>query len=141
MFKKLSVLVLAVTFMVSLSGCATTRKTSEMDDLRNQVTTLQYQLQSKDQEISSLRDELSRAEQEAQAKTVEKVSSCRMSNKDIQTALAKAGYYSGSIDGKIGKGTRKAIKEFQAANNLGADGKVGKRTLKLLMPYLDKQIK
>lgn len=55
---------------------------------------------------------------------------------EIQTALQAAGYYSGTIDGKIGPKTKKAIEEFQKANGLTADGKVGSRTWALLSKHL-----
>jgi peptidoglycan hydrolase-like protein with peptidoglycan-binding domain len=57
-------------------------------------------------------------------------------NKDIQLALAKAGFYTGAIDGKIGPKTKKAIVDFQKANGLKADGKVGPRTWAALEKYL-----
>ena len=57
--------------------------------------------------------------------------------KEIQIALKNAGYYAGSIDGKLGSKSKKAIEEFQAANNLTADGKVGSKTWNLLSKYLD----
>jgi len=52
----------------------------------------------------------------------------------IQTALRRAGYGI-SVDGKMGKQTRKAVRDFQRANGLEADGKVGKKTWALLEPY------
>ncbi|MBN1526450.1 MAG: peptidoglycan-binding protein, partial [Candidatus Omnitrophica bacterium] len=55
--------------------------------------------------------------------------------KDIQACLKSAGYYSGSIDGVKGPMTKKAIKEFQRANGLEADGIVGKRTWEILSKY------
>lgn len=58
-------------------------------------------------------------------------------NQQIQTALKNAGYYTAEIDGKIGPLTKKAIKEFQAANNLEADGKVGPKTWSVLSAYLN----
>ncbi|MBI3996943.1 MAG: peptidoglycan-binding protein, partial [Candidatus Omnitrophica bacterium] len=54
----------------------------------------------------------------------------------IQTALKNAGYYSGSIDGKIGSQTKQAIKEFQRTHGLSADGKVGPKTWTPLAQYL-----
>ena len=54
----------------------------------------------------------------------------------IQTALKNAGLYQGAIDGKIGPGSKRAIQEFQTANNLKADGKVGPKTWAALEPYL-----
>jgi peptidoglycan hydrolase-like protein with peptidoglycan-binding domain len=57
--------------------------------------------------------------------------------KEIQSALKAAGYYAGSVDGKLGPKSKKAVEEFQAANNLTADGKVGPKTWSLLSKYLD----
>jgi len=58
---------------------------------------------------------------------------------DIQIALKNAGYYTGAADGKIGPMTKKAISEFQKANNLKADGKVGPKTWELLKIHLTSQ--
>ena len=54
----------------------------------------------------------------------------------IQTALRVAGLYNGSIDGKIGPATKRAIEQFQTQNNLKADGKVGPQTWAALERYL-----
>ncbi len=56
---------------------------------------------------------------------------------EIQTALKNAGYYSGSIDGKIGPKSKKAIQDFQSANDLKVDGKVGAKTWAVLSKYLN----
>ncbi len=64
-------------------------------------------------------------------------SSSTSHNKDIQTALKNAGFYNGSIDGKIGPASRKAISAFQSSNGLKADGKVGPKTWKVLEPFLN----
>ncbi|MCX5706848.1 MAG: peptidoglycan-binding domain-containing protein [Candidatus Omnitrophica bacterium] len=56
---------------------------------------------------------------------------------DIQAALKNAGFYTGKVDGKIGPMTKKAISEFQKANNLEADGKVGAKTWTALSRYLN----
>ena len=48
--------------------------------------------------------------------------------KTLQQRLKELGYYSGSVDGKYGAGTAEAVKAFQRANNLTADGKAGKNT-------------
>ena len=56
---------------------------------------------------------------------------------EIQTALKNAGFYAGMIDGKKGPLTKKAIEDFQRANNLGVDGKIGFKTWALLSPYLN----
>jgi len=57
-------------------------------------------------------------------------------NKEIQTALKKAGLYTGAIDGKIGPKTKMAIEEFQKAKGLKVDGKVGPKTWAELQKYL-----
>lgn len=60
-------------------------------------------------------------------------------NKEIQTALKNAGFYAGTIDGKVGPRTKKAILDFQKANALKADGKVGPKTWAALEKYLVQQ--
>lgn len=49
--------------------------------------------------------------------------------RQIQEKLKRWGYYSGSIDGVYGSGTENAVKKFQKANGLKADGIAGKATL------------
>ena len=60
-------------------------------------------------------------------------------NKDVQLALQKAGFYKGSIDGKVGLKTKKAIEAFQREKGLKADGKVGPKTWAELEKYLAQQ--
>lgn len=50
----------------------------------------------------------------------------------IQTKLKAWGYYTGAVDGVFGSGTEKAVRWFQRANGLTADGKVGTQTLAAL---------
>ena len=52
--------------------------------------------------------------------------------KDLQTKLAAAGHDPNGIDGKYGPGTFKAVKEFQVAKGLKADGQAGPETIKAL---------
>ena len=44
----------------------------------------------------------------------------------VQTRLARAGYYRGTIDGVMGSETRRAIRAYQSANGLRADGVISK---------------
>ncbi len=66
----------------------------------------------------------------------------RLKTKDrmrqIQTALKKAGFYQGAIDGKIGPKTKEAIIKFQKAKGLKADGIVGESTSTDLNKYLSR---
>lgn len=52
--------------------------------------------------------------------------------KTLQTKLKRWGYYTGSIDGVFGAGTKKAVIAFQKKNGLTPDGIVGAATLKAL---------
>jgi peptidoglycan hydrolase-like protein with peptidoglycan-binding domain len=141
MRKKRIILMVLLAFAVSLSGCATAHKQKdmEMQGLRNQITVLEAQIQSKDEEINSLTDALNKAEQEkapakarvAKIKVIPEVKS-RPNIRQIQIALKNAGYAPGTIDGKMGRQTKDAIRAFQRANNLPVDGKIGKKTWALL---------
>jgi peptidoglycan/xylan/chitin deacetylase (PgdA/CDA1 family)/lysozyme family protein len=48
--------------------------------------------------------------------------------KELQEILIKLGYAPGPIDGRFGPSTEKAVKAFQANNNLVVDGIVGPKT-------------
>ena len=51
---------------------------------------------------------------------------------DIQSALAKGGYYKGDTTGKIDQGTVDALQRFQSANGLSTTGKLDALTLQKL---------
>lgn len=57
--------------------------------------------------------------------------------KQIQIVLQKANFYKGKINGKIGPQTKEAIKAFQRAKGLKADGAVGAKTWAELNKYLN----
>lgn len=136
---RLSVLIFLV---ICLSGCATISKQKDVESisLRNQISSLEAKIQEKDAEIDSLRKALSRVTEEKytaiKGAHLKERTPLSPTNKQIQIALKNAGFDPGHIDGHIGKSTRKAIKEFQKANNLMVDGKVGKQTWRLLRQYL-----
>lgn len=54
----------------------------------------------------------------------------------VQVALKNAGYEVGKIDGKLGNRSIARLKEFQKAEGLDVDGKIGARTLSALARYL-----
>lgn len=150
MFKKTVLLVVSFFVMVLINGCATTRKQSDLEiqGLKNHVSVLETQLQSKDEEISSLREALNKSQDESTTETknfnkkaVAGKSKSHPSIKEVQIALKNAGYNPGVIDGKAGKQTKEAIKSFQKANNLTISGKVSKKTWRLLRKYLTEKVK
>ena len=52
--------------------------------------------------------------------------------KQIQQALTDRGYNPGPVDGIIGAGTKKALRDWQSANNLPADGYASAKTLEAI---------
>lgn len=50
----------------------------------------------------------------------------------LQQALTQLGYYSGTVDGSFGSGTKAAVTAFQQANSLTVDGIAGSATIALL---------
>ena len=68
----------------------------------------------------------------SQAPESESVSRIR----DVQAALKNAGFEPGSIDGVMGRKTKRAVREFQSTNGLKVDGKVGPKTWAALQKYL-----
>ena len=51
---------------------------------------------------------------------------------ELQRALKQLGYYTKTIDGAYGSGTKSAVRAFQKRNKLGVDGKIGSVTLDTL---------
>jgi len=147
--------VMAVAVMAG--GCATMNKKNDLEiqSLKNQVSALQNELQAKDDEMTALRESLSKTTEEKYAaasevkpeaavsvpREIPREEKVRFTVHQLQAALRNAGYDPGTVDGKMGKQTREAIKAFQKANGLVADGVVGRRTWSLLREYLDKKVK
>ena len=50
----------------------------------------------------------------------------------VQQRLAQAGYYHGPIDGIVGEGTRRAIRNYKRANGLEADGEINRQLLRTM---------
>lgn len=53
--------------------------------------------------------------------------------KEAQVLLQNLGYYTSTIDGKFGGTTRNAVIAFQRKNHLSVDGKIGPKTLSVLL--------
>ena len=153
MSRRAIIFLILFVFLITLTGCATggKQKDLELQGLKNQISVLEAQIQSKDEEINSLREASTKAPAPAEEKTeaTKKTGKKRLIGevkshpnvKQIQIALKNAGYNLGSLDGRMGKQTKEGIKAFQKANNLREDGKVGRKTWDLLKEYLYKKIK
>lgn len=150
MKRKGIIVAILFAFVLSLGGCATGRgkmKDGQMQELRNQISVLEAQVASRDEEINSLREQLLKQDMSEEnpmrsmkKKVIPEVKQ-RPTVKQIQTALINAGYNPGKADGKMGRQTTDAVKAFQRANNLTVDGKVGKLTWESLKEYLYKKVK
>lgn len=147
MSKKTIYTLMSMAFLISIAGCATTNKQSELEiqGLKNQIAALQGQIQEKDAEIDSLKTNVSSGSESSYGLAGNKISKSKAIRhptiKQIQTSLKNAGYYNGTVDGQMGKQTRVAIKSFQKDNKLTSDGRVGKQTWKILRKYLDETAK
>ncbi len=143
---------------IGLTGCATMKgsSSSSSDQLQTRISQMEDDLQKKDDEINDLKDQVQSLSEEVKSSTSEHSSKSYESAPDVsskskdsilhvdvppdqvQLALKKAGYYNGTVDGKIGEKTKKAVAEFQSAHNLKADGVIGRKTWNVLKAYLDK---
>lgn len=146
-------ILLCIVLVLSLTGCATTRgetTTIKTQQLEMRIGQLEKELQQRDRKIYELEGEtgLVRSESSKIVKTKiypekkivtskKEIVLSQATPKKIQRALKKAGFYNGPVDGKVGKNTKDAIKEFQKKNRLKSDGVVGKKTWAELSKYLD----
>jgi murein L,D-transpeptidase YcbB/YkuD len=113
-----------------IGGCAT-YDPSRVDDLEHRVVRLEKKLGTTPETLSETAGTGTGAAVTAAGEGTGKtqiVVPDTPSKKDIQQTLKNAGYYTGEVDGKFGPQTEKAVKDFQDANNLVVDGKVGVNT-------------
>jgi len=154
--------IIGVVLMSFLVGCATTQKPTTTGQLQIRVTQIESQLDDQSRDITELKSIVKKLSQSSQAtsasitlpsktKKAVKSSSTRTSRttqnqnilrvpvtpQEVQTGLKNAGYYTGAIDGKLGSGSKKAIREFQTDHDLESDGIIGKKTWAELKNYLD----
>ena len=149
--KNLAFAVVAVAAVFLVSGCSTVPKKfkEEVSGIKSKVDTLDARVgsvESKQAESERMVSQQSQTIEELRAQR-EKAVTTNISTrsaapvrvkghmKEIQICLQNAGFYKGQIDGVKGKSTKKAIKEFQKANGLKADGKVGSKTWEALNKY------
>lgn len=110
------------------AGCVSVPLVEEGDAFKSRTSQLEAELKRQKEENLSLRKQLEQARE----------AGVRMPTaKEIQTALKRAGFYQGEIDGQIGLGTKEAISKFQEAKGLNPDGAMGSRTWEILVKYLE----
>lgn len=152
MKRNLVYVLLAVFVIASIAGCSTVPKKKyeqDMGGMKAKVETLETRVEgveTKQAQVERMTSEQAQALEELRLRK-EKVVETNISVKnrtggkvkegikDIQECLKNAGFYNGKIDGVKGRNTKKAIKEFQKANGLKADGKVGPKTWEILSKY------
>ncbi len=153
-----------VVFALVLSGCATTSKTSPVNQLQIQVGEMQQRMEDQEKEIVDLKYEVKEmagkvADQDgdtagdaytrtpvviksepvkvSESKSFEIIHVSGVTGRELQKALKAAGVYEGKVDGKVGSKTKAAVVEFQKAHSLKADGVVGQKTWNELKAYLN----
>jgi peptidoglycan hydrolase-like protein with peptidoglycan-binding domain len=114
-----------------LAGCATC-DTSRIDNLDARLKAVESNMGKSDMTAETSSGETVTAPADKAAAITPPESPTRT---DIQACLKNAGYYEGTVDGKFGPKTKKAIEEFQNANELSADGKVGPNTWNKLKKF------
>jgi len=131
---------------VVFSGCASKKK-SQINALQSQVNALTEEVARLDQALqesrgaSAIQGSPAAPYEGAGGATYRTPSGFELPSAEIQRALKNAGYYNGSVDGKIGPQTREAVKAFQRDHGLEPDGVVGRRTWSKLKTHLGASIK
>ncbi|MCB9772212.1 MAG: peptidoglycan-binding protein [Candidatus Omnitrophica bacterium] len=88
--------------------------------------------QKKDLSVVNITNVNSRGE-EVQPKPLQKIERFNVSKapyqiKEVQSLLKREGFYKGDVDGKVGQGTVRAIKQFQKSRNLQESGVINVKT-------------
>ena len=141
MVKKYVVIVLSILVVSYLMGCG--KKEEALEEMQEPMPIEQagqFGVETKAIPESTIIAEQDATTAGAKLESLPPAGPYMPSAKEIQLALKNAGLYAGQIDGKIGTMTKKAIEEFQKANNLKVDGKVGLKTWAVLSSYLTQPI-
>ena len=143
---------LILCILLTMSGCSSAQKklSEEVKGIKTKVDTLETRVEGVEAKQAENEHITAAQSKEAEEMNSEKSRPMARTNieikhrknpkdkertKEIQTCLKNAGFYKGEVDGVKGRKTRSAIKKFQKANGLTADGVVGGRTWDALNKY------
>jgi len=136
MTKKLGFIILVTVAAFALASCG--RREQPLEEMQEPVAMEALTSMNASSAVAPAPQEakpvVTPAEEPA---TVTAAGFVKPTGEEIQTALKNSGFYSGAIDGKVGPMTKKAIEEFQKANNLKVDGKVGPQTWAILSTHVN----
>lgn len=119
-----------------LSGCAGPG-TREISGLRTRMAALEDRQDAVEARVTSPQTGVTYVSSPQPAPSpARRIDPAKMTVRDIQTALQRAGYYRGAIDGIAGPLTQRAVTEFQRDKRLKVDGIVGPQTRRALVEYL-----
>lgn len=143
--KKAGFVILTLTVSVYLFGCGKKQQAQETMPESMSIETLSTvdtktqtpPLENKTQEPKSQESQIVSAQDVPRLEKLPPPGPYKPTTEEIQKALKNAGYYAGVIDGKKGPKTKKAIEDFQRANSLEADGRVGPKTWVKLKVQID----
>ncbi len=124
---------LALLSALFLTGCAT--GVERIESLESRLDALERKCSMTSSKETMKISETAAVAETKISKNKEIVIPDSPTKSDIQISLKNAGFYTGEVDGKFGPRTKKAIENFQEANELKIDGKVGPNTWDKLKEY------
>ena len=130
--KKYILTVVAIFFSIYMFGCS---KKETVSEVTQEPVTMESLTTQNVQTPSTPEANVGAAQTASITESLPPAGPYKPSVREIQTALKNAGYYTAEIDGKNGPLTKKATEEFQKANGLQADGKIGSKTWAILGKY------
>ncbi len=129
---------------VFLAGCSTTLGARQQQD--EELNTKLAALETRITETNQRLDEITQRQENLKGSQTKEIRSAQgaapiktktaLTTREIQVALKTAGYYTGSVDGKMGSQTLEAVQAFQRSKGLTPDGKVGSKTAAALAKHL-----